>query len=296
MASPEAEHLWQTFRDARAAAAPFDLTREREAAEGAGEIIPPPFGVAYAAMVLGGVPTLRVDPERPNSDVPILWIHGGAFTLMSARTFRHWAGYLAAELRRPVVVPDYSLAPEHPFPTALDEVVGVYRALGAAHPGRPLMVVGDSAGGALAVGLQLRLHRNGVAQPALTVLLCPWLDLTLTNPSITANADADVILDASALRFHAAAYLGGTAPTHPTASPAHAELAGLGALSVMGAEYDLLIDDAVRFSQRCAAAGVEAELEIASELPHCYQFFVAVIPEADAALSRIVDRIRRRLG
>ena len=296
MASREAERLWQTFRDARAVAPPFDLARERELAGQAGEAIPPPFVVNYTPTALAGVPVLRVDPKRPVSGVPILWIHGGAFTLMSAHTFRHWAGYLAVELRRSVVVPDYSLAPEHPYPAALDEIVGVYQALTSAHPGEPIVVVGDSAGGALAVGLQLRLRGAGATQPALTVLISPWLDLTLSNPSVSDNTEVDVILNAATLRFHAAAYLNSTSPTHPTASPAHAELAGLTALVVMAAEYDLLIDDAVRFARRGAAAGVDVDLEIAAEMPHCFQFFVGVIPEADAALARIAERIRARLG
>lgn len=296
MASREAERLWQTFREARAVAPPFDLARERELAGQAGEVIPPPFGVNYAPATLAGVPVLRIDPDKGLSDAPILWIHGGAFTLMSARTIRHWAGYLALELRRSVVVPDYSLAPENPYPTALDEIVSVYRALIAAYPEEPIVVVGESAGGALAVGLQLRLRGSGGRQPALTVLISPWLDLTLSNASISDNAGVDVILDAAALRFHAVAYLDGASPTHPIASPAHAELAGLGDLAVMAAEFDLLVDDAIRFARRGATAGVDVELEIAAEMPHCYQFFVGVIPEADAALSRIAERIRGRLG
>ena len=146
------------------------------------------------------------------------------------------------------------------------------------------------------MGLQLRLRQNGAPQPALTVLLCPWLDLTLTNPSISANADLDTVLDASLMRLYTEVYLNGTAPTHPLASPAHADLEGIGTLFIVAAEYDLLLDDAIRFAHRCAEADVKAHLEIAPELPHCYQFFVGVIPEADAAMSRIVERIRRHLG
>ena len=291
MASTEAQVLWHNYRDARAAAPRFDLARERELAAHAAETIPPPFEVSYTSEVVAGVPVLRVDPDHPVSPVPILWIHGGAFTLMTAHAFAHWAGHLAVELRRSVVLPDYSLAPEHPYPAALDEVVAVYKALVAAHDGHRIVVVGDSSGGALAVGLQLRLRRDGGMQPALTVLICPWLDLDLTNPAISDNAEVDVILNAAALRFHAAAYLDGTASTDPTASPAHADLSGIGAVLILAAEYDLLSDDSERFARRCAAAGVRVDLEIAAEVPHCYQFFVAVIPEANAALSRITERI-----
>ena len=262
LASPEAAALWKSFHAARAVAPPFDLTRDREAGSQAGDIIPPPFGVTYSTETMAGAPILRVVPTGIVSDVPILWIHGGAFALLSAHAFRRWAGYVAVELRRPVVMPDYSLAPEHPFPTALDEIVSVYLELADIHPDQPIVVVCDSAGGALGVGLQLRLRQNVAPQPGLTVLLCPWLDLTLTNPSISANAD----------------------------------LEGIGTLFIMAAEYDLLLDDAIRFAHRCAEADVKAHLEIAPELPHCYQFFVGVIPEADAALSRIVERIRRHLG
>lgn len=295
MSSPEAEALWQSFRDARAEAPPFDLVQERDLASQSGEIIPTPSGVAYRPGVIAGVGVLHVVPPMATSDAPILWIHGGAFTQMSPHTHRHWAGHLAVDLHRPVVLPDYCLAPEHPFPAALDEVLAVYEALVADHPDEPIVVVGDSAGGALAVGLQLRLSLSAGMQPALTLLVCPWLDLTLGAPSISGNSEVDVVLRAETLEIHAAAYLDGTAPTDPLASPVHADVSGIGTVVIMAAEYDLLIDDSLRFARRCSAAGVDVALEIAAEMPHCYQFFVGVIPEADAALRRTAEKIRERL-
>lgn len=296
MASPEAETVWQMIAGARGAGGASDLERDRELAVRGADMIPAPDAVSYGRDVVAGVPALRVEPEKAVAGAPILWIHGGGFTLVRAHAFRHWVGHVALELHRSVIVPDYGLAPEHPFPVALEEIVGVYRALAAAHPDEPLAIVGASAGGALAVGVQLRQLHDGGQQPALTVLVSPWLDLTLTNPSISDNTDLDVVLDEATLRRDAAAYLNGSEPMHPTASPAHADVSGLGPLLIMASEYDLLLDDSVRFARRCAAAGVDVGLEIAAGMPHCYQFFVTVMPEANAAMSRLAGQIRCRLG
>ena len=291
MASTEAQQLWEEFRQARDPEATFDLGREREQTNNVGDLIPHPAGVTYRTETIAGVPVIWSIPEGARPAGVVLWIHGGAFTLMSAATHQHFAGHLAAESLLAVVIPDYSLAPEHPFPRALEEVSSVYGHLQGRGDHVAVFVVGDSAGGALAVGVQLMARDRALAQPELTVLLCPWLDFTLRQKSLVANADHDVVLDANTLPFHVAAYLDGVGPTHPVASPAHADLNGLGPLYIQAAEYDILVDDSHGFARRALQAGLDVELEIAPELPHCYQFFAGVIPEADAAMIRIAAKL-----
>ena len=295
MPSPEAESLWEEFRQARDSSAEFDLASEREGAGNAGDIVPHPPGVSYDTDTVAGVPVIRALPDRVRAGGVVLWMHGGAFTLMSAATHQHFAGHIAAEASLPVVIPDYSLAPEYPFPAALEEVSAVYGCLLNQSERTSVFVVGDSAGGALAVGIQLTARDLGLDQPALTVLLCPWLDCTLRQPSLVANAGLDVVLDARFMRHHVEAYLDGRDPAHPVASPVHAELAGLGPIYIQAAEYDILVDDSVTLSKRALAAGVDVELEIAPELPHCYQFFAGVIPEADAAITRVSAKLAERM-
>ncbi len=298
MPSTEAQHLWEEFRQARDQSETFDLMQERERISTVGELIPSPPGVTYSKGTIADVPVVWVLPEEPRVAAVVMWIHGGAFTLMSAATHQHFVGHLAAESRLEIVIPDYSLAPECPFPQALEEVVAVYDSLldqrRADH--EAVFVVGDSAGGALAVGVQLTARDQSSVQPALTVLLCPWLDLTLSQKSLISNTENDVVLDASTLPIHAAAYLNGTDSDHPFASPMHASLAGLGPLYIQAAEYDILIDDSHEFARRAKHAGLDVELEIAPELPHSYQFFAGVIPEADAAMSRISAKLCERMS
>ena len=295
MASPEAESLWEEFRQARDLSEGFDLALEREGAGNAGDIVPHPPGVAYHTDEVAGVPVIRALPDRVRPGGIVVWMHGGAFTLMSAATHQHFAGHVAAEASLPVVIPDYSLAPEYPFPAALEEVSAVYGRLQDDGEHSGIFVVGDSAGGALAMGTQLMARDQQRDQPALTVLLCPWLDCTLRQSSLVANADLDVVLDARFMRHHVEAYLDGRDPADPVASPVYAELAGLGPIYIQAAEYDILVDDSVTLSRRAVEAGVDVELEIAPELPHCYQFFAGVIPEADAAVTRVAAKLAERI-
>ncbi len=296
MASVEAQQLWDEMRKARDPDAVFDLAQERENTRNIGDLIPRPPGVDYLNETIAGVPVVRATPAGALSVGTVLWLHGGAFTLMSAATHQHLAGHLAVESLFEVVIPDYSLAPEHPFPRALEEVSAVYGRLLGRGAHRAVFVVGDSAGGSLAVGVQLKARDSALLQPRLTVLLCPWLDLTLRQASLVANAEHDAVLDARTLPFHVAAYLGGEDAVHPLASPVHAELGGLGPLYIQAAEYDVLVDDSRRFARLAVQSGLDVELEIAPESPHCYQFFAGVIPEADGAIIRIAAKLREYLG
>ena len=295
MASIEAQQLWEEFRQARDPQAIFDLAQEREKTKNVGDLIPRPAGVTYRKETIAGVPVIWSTPEVARPAGVVLWIHGGAFTLMSAATHQHFAGHLAAESLLEVVIPDYSLAPEHPFPQALEEVSAIYGHLLDSGDHTAVFVVGDSAGGSLAVGVQLMARDRALTQPELTVLLCPWLDFTLRQESLVANAEYDVVLDAKTLPFHVAAYLDGEGPTHPVASPVHADLSGLGPLYIQAAEYDVLVDDSCGFARRALQSGLDVELEIAPELPHCYQFFAGIIPEADGAIVRIAGKLSEHL-
>ena len=295
--SPEAEALWADMWTERLERSSFDLAREREAAEGAGDVLPHPVGVSYRVEVVAGLNVLIAEPQRiSDPEAIIMWIHGGAFTLMSAHTHRHFAGHLAAEMGSVIALPDYSLAPESPFPAALNELANVCGVLAQAEPGQPFILIGDSAGGALAVGVQMRLREFGAPQPALTALLCPWLDLTLTNDSISDNAELDAVLDATTLLANVELYLNGIPSDHPPASPIHGDLNGLGPVYLQAAEHDVLVDDAVMFTRKARLHGVDVEIEIAAEVPHCYQFFAGVIPEADMAISRLAATIHARIA
>ncbi|MEM9746613.1 MAG: alpha/beta hydrolase [Actinomycetota bacterium] len=293
--SREADALWADFWESRRAAGDFDLVAAREGSIEAGETAPQAVGASYRRTSVAGAQVVIADPDVPRIDASIIWIHGGAFTMMSADTHRHVAGHLAVALGGSVVVPEYPLAPEHPFPAALDVVDGVVAEL-VSGSDEPWVLVGDSAGGALALGSSMRRRDRGEPPPTLTVLLCPWLDLSLSGESVASNAGVDAVLDAETLPAHAAMYLGATAGTDPLASPLHGDLSYLGSVYVQAAEHDVLVDDSVRFARRTdGIEGTMTRLEIVSGLPHCFQFFAGMIPEADAAITRVAGEIRRSL-
>ena len=185
-----------------------------------------PFGVRFAKTSLDGVPTERVQSRNAGAPADaILFLHGGAFLIGSPVSHRSITGRLAKLTGATVFVPDYRLAPEHPFPAALDDAFAGYRALLASgYPPERIMVAGDSAGGGLALSLCLHLREQRLAQPAGVALISPWTDLTLTK---LAPITRDALLSAAWLAQGAAAYLGGRSAADPRVSPIFANLAGL---------------------------------------------------------------------
>ncbi|MEM9035556.1 MAG: alpha/beta hydrolase [Actinomycetota bacterium] len=293
--SVEADELWRSFLASRSD--DFDLDDERAGVAAASAEHPRRPGVAETSRMIAGLEVVVARPERPRSDLVVVWVHGGAFTVMRASSYAATAGHLAGELGCEVLVPDYPLAPEVRFPAALDELDDCYRAVLDESDDAEVVLLGDSAGAALVVGLTMRLRDRGEPLPFLSVLVCPWVDLTLTNRSLRDNAELDAVLGAAPLAFHVDAYLGAdVAPDDPEASPFHGDLGDLGSFVIQAAEYDVLVDDAIRFTRRARSAGTDVELEIAAEMPHSYQFFTGVIPEADMALTRLAATIEERLG
>lgn len=211
---------------------------------------------------------------------PIVWVHGGGFAFGSPRTHRAAAAALCKTTERPVWLVDYPLAPEHPFPAALDGLSGIH------HP-VPLDIVGDSAGGNLALAWALRRKRGDRI-----LLLSPWLDLRVDGPSSQRNANAHSAFDNQDLREYAGLYLAGQSPTHPECSPLLADESAFGALGAVFIESsasELLHGDAEALSHRLHALGLTVEHHVEHEAHHGWQLFPDVLPEAKRSLSRMHD-------
>jgi len=229
----------------------------------------------------------------------ILYVHGGAFCLFRVDPYLPMAGHLAAATRARIVLPDYDLPPEHPFPVPLLQVLAVYATLRAAD-GRsaaagiersgPFVVAGDSAGANLALGA-LRLAREfALPQPDLVVLFSPWLDLALRGASVARNRATDTELERESLAGYARAYVGQVALDHPLVSPRSVE-APFPPLLVQAGEHEILLDDARDVVASACAAGVEATLDVAAGMQHNYQFWGPLRAEALRAYARVGDRI-----
>jgi cation diffusion facilitator CzcD-associated flavoprotein CzcO/acetyl esterase/lipase len=245
--------------------------------------LPPPRGARYTPATLGGVPGEWVEAERGGATATLLYLHGGGFVGCSPVTHRPLTAALALQGFR-VFVPDYRLAPEHPFPAALDDAMAAWRALFAdaasSADGTPrITVAGDSAGGNLALALMLRLREAGEALPVAAALFSPATDMTEGSASVRENAERDAMFDGHGLHHLRDAYLAGADPADPMASPLLADLRGLPPLLVHVGESEALRDDSVRLADKARAAGVAVTLEVWAAVPHVWQL-IWQLPEA----------------
>jgi acetyl esterase/lipase len=252
---------------------------------------------------------VRVDPARngewiepeaadhPAHERCILYLHGGAYIAMSARTHRSVTSRLACWSDARLFALDYRLAPEHPFPAALDDALAAWRALVASGmaPSR-IVVAGDSAGGGLALALLVALRDAGEEMPAAGVLLSPWTDLAVTGKSIVTNDAADPLFFGRWVAPIARHYLGDTPATDPLVSPVYADLTGLPPLLIQVGDTEVLLDDSRRVAENATRAGVTAMLRIWPGVPHGWQIFAPILPEARAALREASVFIRVRLA
>jgi len=248
-----------------AARAPFDSVMER---------VSVPAGVTFERDTVGGISGWWARLARPQKGAAILHAHGGWFNLGTASAYRNFVGHIAASAGADAFIPDYRLAPEHPFPAAVADVEACYR--GLVDKGiNKIAVVGDSAGGNLALVL-LSIDKSLVG----AVAISPVTDLTLTGESFETRAQADPYFTKSQVAGLVASYLGETDPKNPLASPLYGDLRGLPPIRVHVGDDELLLDDSRRYVERAALAGVDATLDVWMGMPHG---FVTGVREFDAA-------------
>jgi epsilon-lactone hydrolase len=257
---------------------------------------PLPDDVRVTEVTAGGVPAHWLDAPGTDPGRVLLFLHGGGFELGSLRS----DGELAARLGRAsgmrVLFPEYRLAPEHPFPAAIDDVLAAFRWLRTDQgvSASSVAVAGDSAGGGLAVALLVATRDAGEARPAAAALMSPTVDLTSSGASMTERVDQDPISTPALLRQFAADYLAGADPRTPLASPLFADLAGLPPLLIQVGTADLLLSDSQRLAAAAAQAGVDVALQVGEGLTHVYQLLLGT-PEAAQATARIGQFLRARV-
>jgi acetyl esterase/lipase len=266
-----------------------NLAASRKGYEAVKRFIPdPPTGTKVTRLAIDGVKAVRVATEQSLAGRHVLYLHGGGYINGSPSHYRDFIWRIAAATSSTVLCIDYRLAPEHPFPAALDDAVTAYRWLMAdgAVP-RRMAVMGDSAGGGLTFATLLRLRDECLPMPAAAVALSPWTDLALTGETIRTNARAESMLSAEQAPAIAGWYLAGADPKNPYASPLFGDPAGLPPALIQVGSDEVLLDDAVRMADRLRTAGCSVELEIWPRMPHAWQLFARVLPEARKAVARI---------
>lgn len=277
--------------------APFPVAFQRRFMELVTRILPPPGEVDREELRAPGAPITRfgIGGGDPALRPAVLWAHGGGFVIGSPSTHAGFAGHLAQAAGADVYLPDYRLAPEHPWPAATDDVFAAYAAmLARGHDPARVAIGGDSAGGALAILTALSLAEMDVPAPAALVLLSPVTDLGLSGPSVAGKRRADPLLRAEWLASSYGAWAGPLALSDGRISPLYADLAGLPPTLVQVGEDEILLDDSVRFADRAWAKGVEVELQRFPGLWHDFQLQAGLLGDSRAAVGDIAAFLRRR--
>jgi len=255
-----------------------------------------PADVTVSPAQLGRLPGEWLRPQGASAAGVVLYLHGGAYITGSCHTHRGLAGHLARAAASDCFLLDYRLAPEHPFPAAVDDALAAYLALQAAQPARPVALAGDSAGGGLALALALRLRDAGHTAPAAMALLSPWTDLALSLPTHVSKAAVDPFFpDTSTLSAAAQMYAAQTPRTHPLVSPHYASLHGLPPTLIHVGEHEALLGDAQALAATMRAAGTPVQLQEFAGMWHVWQIFAGRFAEANTSIQALGAFLRAAL-
>jgi epsilon-lactone hydrolase len=275
--------IWEPVNDLTSAGA--DLQELRNGYESLHAQFAPPPEIVVRPVNTGGVPSLLLTTEA-GWDPTLLFLHGGGYVMGSAFGYRHLAGALTVAAEASAVVPEYRLAPEHPFPAALEDAMRAYLwMLDSGIDPREISLAGDSAGGGLALALLLRLKLERLALPGGAVLLCPGVDLTFERIS-ELPSEPQPALSLEQLHSFVASYLDGHPIDDPLVSPLLGDLTGLPPMLIQGGVGDVMVEDAQRLAERARSQGVDTRLELYPVTTHDFQVFWSFLPEAADALQR----------
>lgn len=288
----------EAIRTMLAASASNEMTTQelRAMYDGMGNMFPPPAAAVFTPVDAAGVTAEWSTMPGAAGDRVLLYLHGGGYVIGSIASHRHLVVALGAAAGAKTLAIDYRLAPEHPFPAAVDDALAAYRWLLAQgfEAGR-IAVAGDSAGGGLTVALLVAIRDAGLPQPAAAVAISPWVDLEGLGDSMEGKAAVDPMVQKAGLSGMAAAYLGGADPRTPLAAPLHADLAGIAPLLIQVGSHETLLDDATRLAAKAGAADVPVRLDIVPEMIHVWHFFHTQLADGRAAIADAGEFIRRAM-
>ena len=273
-----------------------DLARQRIIFQEMMTAIPLPEDVITEPATIGDVPVVHISLRDTPAHGVILYFHGGAYAIGTAALAAGLASDIARRSGSRVISVDYRLAPEHPYPAAIDDAVAAYRALlDSDVPATSIIFAGESAGGGIVTATLVALKSTDLPQPAAAYVISPWADLTLTGASLHLKAPLDPALTPEGLRRRARDYLGTHDPSQGTISPVFADLTGLPPLLIQVGSNEILLDDSTRLATRAATDNVKITLDVTPEVPHVFPAFTGLLDEADTALDAGAHFIRSHL-
>jgi epsilon-lactone hydrolase len=246
---------------------------------------PLPADVTVSAGTLGGVPTAEITVDGIEPRHVVLYFHGGVYVISDAFLSAGLASQVGRRTQAKVISVDYRLAPEHPYPAAVDDALAAYEALlDSGIAPSEIAFAGDSAGGGLAIATMVNARDHGVALPAAAFVMSPYVDLTLAGTTMETKHAVDPLLSRELLQPRVADYTAGQDAALPLISPVFADLSGLPPVIIQAGSHEVLLDDAVRLAGRAAADDVEVTLEITPGVPHVFQAYSPMLDEAAVAL------------
>ena len=248
---------------------------------------PLPGEVTVTAAALGGVPTAEITVDGVEPRHVVLYFHGGVYVIGDAFQAADLASQVGRRTRAKVISVDYRLAPEHPYPAAVDDALAAYEALlrnGTAPS--DIVFAGESAGGGLAVATLVNARDHGLPLPAAAFAMSPYADLTLAGTTMETKREADALLSRELLQPRVTDYAAGQDAALGLISPIFADLSGLPPLIIQAGTHEVLLDDAIRLARQAATADVDVTLDITPRVPHVFQAYHAILDEAAAALDR----------
>jgi acetyl esterase/lipase len=280
-----------------ASPAPQGIAELRALYDGMGSQFPCAADVTLEAVDAGGIPAEWSRTPGAASDGALLYLHGGGYVIGSIASHRHLASELGRAAGVPALAIDYRMAPESPFPAAVDDALAAYRwLLDQGLSPRRIAIAGDSAGGGLSVALLLAIKAARLPQPACAVPISPWVDMAATGRTMDTKAASDPMVQRQALLDWASLYLGATAAHNPLASPIHGDLAGIAPLLIQVGSEETLLDDALMLAARAGHAQVPVTLEIAPEMIHVWHFFHPMLTDARRAIADAGTFMRGRMA
>jgi monoterpene epsilon-lactone hydrolase len=252
--------------------------------------VPVADNIGKTPVTVGGIGALDVIVKGTNPVDVILYFHGGGYVIGSADSSVPLAAELAQRTGAKVVAVDYRLAPEHPFPAAVDDAAAAYQGLLSQKvPPGNIALAGESAGGGLVVAAALALRDAGVPLPASILAMSPWVDLTLSGSTVVEKQPVDATLTGDGLRRSSGDYVGSADATNPYISPILGDLHGLPPILIQSGSREILLSDALRLASRAAVDDVRVTLDVVPGVPHVFQAYAAVLDEGEAALSRAAN-------
>ncbi len=248
---------------------------------------PLPADVAVIKAALGGVPTAEITVDGIEPRHVVLYFHGGVYVMSDAFLVADLASQVGRRTNAKVISVDYRLAPEHPYPAAVDDALAAYEAiLDTGIAPADIAFAGESAGGGLAIATLVNARDHGLPLPAAAFVMSPYADLTLAGTSMETRSEVDPLLSRELLQARVPDYTSGQDAAQGLISPVFADLSGLPPLIIQAGNHEVLLDDAVRLAGQAASAGIEVTLDITPGVPHVFQAYYPILDEAGAALDR----------